>query len=316
MDTIVVENLVKRYKKSEKLAVDNISFKVKQGEFFAFLGPNGAGKTTTISILTTTLSKTAGTVKIAGFDSDKDSSKIRQNVGIIFQKPSIDLNLSAEENMRFHAILYGLYPFAPSFKLMNKSYQDKVMELANIVGINNELFQQVKTFSGGMTRKLEIIRSLMHSPQILFLDEPTVGLDPENRKNLWSYLQEVRKKANLTIFLTTHYLEEVEDADHVCIINKGKIIVDGTPLEIKKNIAKEYIILSALPNDFSTLIEEVKLSKYQFELENNTIKVYVDSDKDSQNFIKQLHTSLTKLDIKKASLEDAYIEIIHETLDI
>lgn len=233
---IEVKNLVKRYKKTNINAVDNISFKVAKGEFFAFLGPNGAGKTTTISILITILSKTSGQVQVAGYDIDKYSSLVRQNIGVIFQNPSLDLNLTAEENIRFHVYLYNLYPYRPFFSMMPKDYKDKVYELADILGIRKDLFKPLKTFSGGMKRKLEIIRSLTHNPKILFLDEPTSGLDPLSRKNLWDYLKNVRKKQKTTIFLTTHYLEEAEDADRVCIINKGKIVSFGTPKEIKRKL--------------------------------------------------------------------------------
>ena len=237
---IEVNHLTKRYKKSEQNAVDDISFQVIEGEFFALLGPNGAGKTTTISILTTILSKTSGEITVAGFDIDKDSSPVRKNIGIIFQNPSIDLNLSAEENIRFHSILYGIYSFAPTFNLMPGSYQKRVRELAKVLGIEQDLFKPVKTFSGGMKRKLEIVRSLMHKPKVLFLDEPTTGLDPLSRKNLWDYLKQVRVETKMTIFLTTHYLEEAEDADKVCIINHGKIVALGTPEEIKKTLKTTY----------------------------------------------------------------------------
>ncbi len=237
MATIIsVKNLVKRYRKADKNAVDGVSFEVEEGEFFSLLGPNGAGKTTTISILTTILSKTSGEVKIAGFDTDKQSSEVRKRVGIIFQNPSLDLNLTAEENIRFHAILYGVYPYKPTFSLMPEAYQKQVLELAKVLGIEDEIFKPVKTFSGGMKRKLEIVRSLMHKPKVLFLDEPTVGLDPLSRKNLWDYLQDVKKKTKMTIFLTTHYLEEAEDCDRVCIINHGKIVALGTPTQIKKTL--------------------------------------------------------------------------------
>lgn len=237
---ITVKNLVKRYKKSVVNAVDNISFEVKSGEFFAFLGPNGAGKTTTISILTTLLSKTSGEVKVTGFDIEKNSSRVRKNVGIIFQNPSLDLNLSAEENIRFHTILYGVYPFRISFSFMPDEYKKRIKELSQVLGIEKDIFKAVKTFSGGMKRKLEILRSLMHSPRILFLDEPTIGLDPLSRKNLWEYLEEVRKNKNTTIFLTTHYLEEAENCDRVCIINHGKIVALGTPDQIKKKLKNTY----------------------------------------------------------------------------
>lgn len=240
MAIITVKNLVKRYNKSKENAVDDISFEVKEGEFFALLGPNGAGKTTTISILTTLLSKTSGEVRIAGFDSEKDSSKVRKSVGIIFQNPSIDLNLTAEENIRFHTILYGIYPFSPTYSLMPEAYKKRVKELSKVLGLESDLFKPVKTFSGGMKRKLEILRSLMHKPKVLFLDEPTVGLDPLSRKNLWQYLETVKKETKMTIFLTTHYLEEAEDADQVCIINHGKIVAQGSPAQIKRTIKTTY----------------------------------------------------------------------------
>lgn len=239
-EVISVKNLVKKYKKATVNAVDDISFNVNSGEFFAFLGPNGAGKTTTISILTTLLSKTSGEVEVAGFDIENEPSKVRQSVGIIFQNPSLDLNLSAEENIRFHAILYGIYPFRPTYSLMPGDYKKRILELAEVLGIEKDIFKAVKTFSGGMKRKLEILRSLMHRPKILFLDEPTIGLDPLSRKNLWEYLTQVRKSNKMTIFLTTHYLDEAENCDRVCIINHGKIVALGTPAQIKRQLKSDY----------------------------------------------------------------------------
>lgn len=232
---IEVGNLVKRYKKSKINAVDDVSFYVEEGAFFSLLGPNGAGKTTIISILTTLLSKTSGEVDIAGFDVERKPAKVRQEIGVIFQNPSLDLNLTAEENIRFHANLYNLYSYRPSFRLMDEKYQKEVMNLAKVIGLSRDIFRPVKTLSGGMKRKLEIIRSLMHNPRVLFLDEPTTGLDPISRKNLWQYLMEIRKKTGTTIFLTTHYLEEAEESDYVCIIDNGKLVAKGTPFEIKKS---------------------------------------------------------------------------------
>ena len=170
---IVVDTLTKRYKGAAANAVDGISFDVAPGELFALLGPNGAGKTTTISILTTTLVPTSGSVTIAGHDVRRAASAVRRSVGIIFQQPSLDLNLTGEENVRFHAVLYGLYTFRPTFSTMPRRYRENVYELAEIVGLRDELFKPTKTFSGGMKRKLEVIRSLIHRPRVLFLDEPT-----------------------------------------------------------------------------------------------------------------------------------------------
>ncbi len=233
-NVIEVQNLVKRYKKADRNAVDDVSFKVGAGEFFAFLGPNGAGKTTAISILTTVLNKTSGKILVSGYDLDREEKEIRKSIGVIFQNPSLDQQLTAEENMRIHAVIFGLYPFRPNFKFMPLTYQQKVQELVELVGLKNELFKPVRTFSGGMKRKLEIIRSLMHNPKLLFLDEPTSGLDPVSRKNLWEYLHEVRTKQKITIFLTTHYLDEAEGADRVLIINHGRVVLEGTPQELKR----------------------------------------------------------------------------------
>ncbi|EKD90970.1 MAG: hypothetical protein ACD_30C00054G0017 [uncultured bacterium] len=305
---ISVKNLVKKYKNAQTNAVDNISFEVEEGEFFTFLGPNGAGKTTTISILTTTLSKTSGEVKITGFDTDRDSSKVRQNVGIIFQNPSLDTNLTAEENIRFHAILYGLYPFRPSYELMPQSYKKRVKELSEVIGLGNELFNTIKTFSGGMKRKLEIIRSLMHKPKVLFLDEPTIGLDPLSRKNLWEYLKTVRKQQNITIFLTTHYLEEAEEADTVCIISKGKIVSLGTPTQIKNTLIDEYILIDA--DNRNKLTKELESKKIKF-TGNGPFKIDIEN-KNLQKLIQDIKTPLSMLKTHSPTLEEAYLEIIAE----
>lgn len=307
-DIITVKNLIKRYKKADFNAVDNISFEVKEGEFFTFLGPNGAGKTTTISILTTTLSKTSGEIRIAGYDTEEAASKVRQQVGIIFQNPSLDMNLTAEENVRFHAILYGLYPFRPSFNLMDERYKKRVTELAEIIGLGKDIFKPIKTFSGGMRRKLEIIRSLMHKPKILFLDEPSIGLDPISRKNLWEYLSRVRKQEKMTIFLTTHYLEEAEEADRVCIINKGKIIALGTPEHIKKSLVQEYLILDS--KNRKSLTSELTKLKLNFE-ENGPFKVNLDG-KSAHKIIKQIDTPLSLLKTHNPTLEEAYVELIEK----
>jgi len=305
---ISVRNLVKKYKKSETNAVDGVSFDVNEGEFFAFLGPNGAGKTTTISILTTTLSKTSGDIKIAGFDIDKQSSKVRRNVGIIFQNPSLDMNLTAEENIRFHAILYGLFPFRPFYSLMPDSYKRRVDELAEVLDLKNEMHKSVKKFSGGMKRKLEIIRSLMHRPKVLFLDEPTIGLDPEARRNLWAYLKRIVGEEKTTVFLTTHYLEEAEDAHRICVINKGKIIKEGSPEQIKRNLIKDYLVVSTVNK--RGLVDELTHKKVLFE-EDYEFRIYV-QNREIQEFLGGLKTKLTNIKTHAPSLEEAYLEIIHE----
>jgi len=306
---IIVKDLVKKYRKAEKNAVDSISFDVEEGEFFALLGPNGAGKTTTISILTTTLSKSGGEITIAGYDADKESSLVRQNIGIIFQNPSLDQNLTAEENIRFHSVLYGIYPFAPTFSLMPDAYQKRVKELAGILGIEKEMNKPIKTFSGGMKRKLEIIRSLMHKPKILFLDEPTSGLDPLSRKTLWEYLRDVRKTEKTTIFLTTHYLEEAEEADRVCIINHGQIVSLGTPEKIKRELVKKFI--TADSKDREKLTKELSKHSYTY-TGTGPFHIMLDG-KSAQDVIKSINTKLSYLYIHNPTLEEAYLEIVGNT---
>lgn len=230
---IEVDGLVKRYKGAERNAVDGVSFAVERGAFFTLLGPNGAGKTTTLNVLTTILAPTSGSARVAGYDVRAQQSEVRRRVGIIFQTPSLDQNLTGEENIRLHAVLYGVEPYRPAYRLMSKGYRDRVSELATLLGIVADIFKPVRTYSGGMKRKLEIVRSLMHRPAVLFLDEPTSGLDVKSRRQLWQYLREVRERSGTTLLLTTHYLEEAEDADAVCIIDKGRIVAQGSPARLK-----------------------------------------------------------------------------------
>lgn len=306
---INIKNLVKRYKKAEKNAVDDISFTVNKGEFFALLGPNGAGKTTTISILITTLAKTSGEITIAGFDLDTRPSQIRQSIGVIFQSPSLDMNLTAEENIRFHCILYGLYNYHITYSMMSDGYKKRLHALSDVLGLNDEMFKPVKTFSGGMKRKLEIIRSLMHKPTVLFLDEPTSGLDPLSRRNLWEYLTQVRKQDETTIFLTTHYLEEAEGADNICIIKDGKIAAFGKPADIKRDLTQEYLLVDSIQRQ--SLDKELKNHKYHF-TNTTPVKIFLEK-KSAQQVIKTIETPLSVLKIHNPTLEEAYVDIIDQS---
>ncbi len=305
---IEVHDLTKRYKNAATNAVDGISFTVTPGQLFALLGPNGAGKTTTISILTTTLSPTSGTALIAGYDVARQAGAVRKNVGIIFQKPSLDMNLTAEENVRFHAILYGLYPFRPTFSMMPLSYREEVESLASILGISDDIFKPIKTYSGGMKRKLEIIRSLIHHPKVLFLDEPTVGLDPSSRRNLWAYIRKVRAEQNTTIFLTTHYLEEAEQADTICIINQGKVVSYGTPRQIKRDLIETYLLVDA--DDRDHLRAELSRMALTF-TETPLFRVDLNGHNVHQ-LLKSIDTPLNTIKIHDPSLEDVYLTIVEE----
>jgi ABC-2 type transport system ATP-binding protein len=304
---IEVENLVKRYKKAEKNAVDGISFAVEPGQLFALLGPNGAGKTTTISILTTTLALTAGSVRIAGHDITRESSAVRRQLGIIFQKPSLDLNLSGEENVRFHAVLYGLYPWRPTYRSMPAAYRKQVADLASVVGIGDEIFRPVKTLSGGQKRKLEIVRSLIHNPKVLFLDEPTAGLDPASRRSLWEYLTDARVRTETTVFLTTHYLEEAEHADHICVINRGVVAALGTTQQLKAELVEnEYLLVDTA--DRSGLLAELERAGLRH---TRTAPFRIDLDRRGvHQVLRSIETPLTLVQTHVPTLEDAYLSIV------
>ena len=306
---IHVEGLVKRYKKAERNAVDGISFDVRAGEFFALLGPNGAGKTTTISILTTTLTPTGGTATIDGLDIVREASAVRRRVGIIFQRPSLDRNLTGEENVRFHAVLYGVQPYAPTYRLMPSAYREQVAELAAIVGLGDEIFAPIRTYSGGMSRKLEIVRSLIHRPKVLFLDEPTAGLDSPSRRGLWSYLERVRRESQTTILLTTHYLEEAEQADRICIIDRGRVVSYGTPAEIKADLVEEYVIVDT--SDRVALRAELGRLRLPFS-GDGPFRVELDG-RSTHAVLKSIDTPLSTVRTHAPSLEDAYLDIVGTT---
>lgn len=219
---IEAKNLTKKF--NGFTAVDNISFAVKKGEIFAFLGPNGAGKTTTIKMLTTLLQPTSGKIRLNGFDPTHDQDNVRRSFGIVFQDPSLDDELTALENMEFHGVLYSV----PT--VLRKQ---RIQELLNIVELWDRKNNLVKTFSGGMKRRLEIARGLIHHPKIFFLDEPTLGLDPQTRNHIWKYILDLNQKEGITIFFTTHYMEEAQRiAQRIAIIDHGKIIAEGTPAQL------------------------------------------------------------------------------------
>ena len=281
-------------------------FEVGAGEFFALLGPNGAGKTTTLSILTTTLAPTEGRALIEGLDVVSDAAAVRQRVGIIFQRPSLDKNLTGEENVRFHAILYGLYPYAPGYRLMAAGYRRQVEEWAELLGLGRDVFRPVRTYSGGMLRKLEIVRSLVHRPAVLFLDEPTTGLDAPSRRALWSYLRDVRAADGTTIVLTSHYLEEAEQADRICVVDAGRIIATGSPTDLTAALASEHLEVDA--DDRPGLRAE--LAGLGFEATGDGPFRLAVGTADAHAVLRRIETPLTLVRTHAPSLEDAYLEIV------
>src|SRR5207245_195183 len=238
MSVIEAAELRKRY--GEIDAVRGVSFSVEAGEIFGFVGPNGAGKSTTISMLCTLVRPTGGRAEVGGFDVVAAPTEVRRRIGLVFQDTTLDDYLSAAQNLRFHAELYGVPP---------STVKERLQRVMEMVGLWERRDSLVRTFSGGMKRRLEIARGLLHSPRVLFLDEPTVGLDPQTREHIWSYIGELRRKEDITIFMTTHYMDEAEYCDRIAIIDNGEIVVSGTPDELKALVGKDRVSITTDDND-------------------------------------------------------------------
>ncbi len=295
MDWIVrVENLVKSY--GEILAVDDISFSVKRGSLFAFLGPNGAGKTTTINIMTTLLEANSGQVYL---NEHTDDMYIRNKIGIVFQENVLDDFLTVKENLLYRGSLY-------------QNTKDEVInryeELKDFLHLDEFENQRFNTLSGGQKRRAEIARALFANPEILLLDEPTTGLDPETRQVVWSVIDDLKKREGLTIFLTTHYMEEAANADHVVIINKGKIIVQGTPAELKDKYS--YDRLKIVPINKAKLIESLGLLNIAYEKVADQYIISVANPKDSINLIYKLKDNIKQYEVLMGSMDDVFINVI------
>ncbi|MGD0882482.1 MAG: ATP-binding cassette domain-containing protein [Acidimicrobiales bacterium] len=235
---IDVHALTKRY--GELTAVDGIDFSVGQGEVFAFLGPNGAGKSTTIKMLCTLALPTAGHALVAGFDVTSDAKSVRRHIGLVFQEQTLDDQLTAEENLRFHAVLYGV---------PHHQVESRISRVLDLVALSDRRKDLVSTYSGGMARRLEIARGMLHTPKILFLDEPTVGLDPQTRALIWDDIQRLRKEEGVTIFLTTHYMDEAEYAERIAIIDHGSIIALDTPDALKASVGTDTVSIETTDDE-------------------------------------------------------------------
>jgi ABC-2 type transport system ATP-binding protein len=238
LPAIEVDDLVKSY--GEVDAVRGVSFSVPPGEIFGFLGPNGAGKSTTINMLCTLATPTSGTARVAGFDVAARRDDVRRHIGLVFQDPTLDLHLTAEQNLRLHAELYdidsGVIPA-------------RMDQMLRMVGLADRRDQPVMTFSGGMRRRLEIARGLLHSPRVLFLDEPTIGLDPQTRSSIWRYIRALQKDEGTTVFMTTHYMDEAEFCDRIAIMDRGEIVVLDTPEALKAGVGADRVVLGTADDD-------------------------------------------------------------------
>ncbi len=240
---IETENLTKQY--GSLIAVDNLNLKIKEGELFGLLGPNGAGKSTTILTLTTILKPTSGRATVGGFDIMRQPSQVRKSIGIVFQDPSSDDTLTGYENLKLHGMLYGM---PASLR------EERIREVLKLVDLTDRKDELVKRYSGGMRRRLEIARGLMHHPKVLFLDEPTLGLDPQSRENIWAYIENLSREEHISLILTTHYMEEVDRlCDRLAIIDEGVIVALGTPADLKRIIGGELIIMKSSSPDIEAL---------------------------------------------------------------
>jgi ABC-2 type transport system ATP-binding protein len=235
---IEVEHLVKTYGDIE--AVRDVSFTVAEGEVFGFLGPNGAGKSTTINMLCTLARPTSGTARVSGFDVVSDRDDVRRHLGLVFQDPTLDAQLTATQNLRLHAELYGIEPGAIPRRM------DQMLEMVDLADRRD---QPVMTFSGGMKRRLEIARGLLHSPRVLFLDEPTIGLDPQTRSAIWRYIRALQESEGTTVFMTTHYMDEAELCDRIAIMDRGEIVVLDTPEALKAGVGADRVVLGTADDE-------------------------------------------------------------------
>jgi len=299
MTIIEVQELSKKF--GQLVAVEKVTFQVDEGEIFGFLGPNGAGKTTTINMLCTLLRPSGGRAKVNGYDIVRQRSQVRHSIGLVFQDPTLDEYLSAEQNLRFHAYAYNV---------PKQSREKRIGEILELVELSDRRRSKVHTFSGGMKRRLEIARGLLHSPRVLFLDEPTLGLDPQTRRHIWDYIQALRKQEKLTIFLTTHYMDEAENCDRIAVIDRGRIVALDTPNKLKDGVGGDMVTLKAEDNE--TASAELK-EKYHVTpiIQNGMINFTVPH---GETFLPELmmrgfNTRLLAISVRRPTLDDVFLKL-------
>ncbi|MFC2009250.1 ATP-binding cassette domain-containing protein [Chloroflexota bacterium] len=298
MHIVEVEHLAKSF--GQLKAVADVSFHVPEGELFAFLGPNGAGKTTTINMLCTLMAPTAGHATVNGYDVVTQRKEVRNSIGLVFQDPTLDEYLTAEQNLRFHAYAY---------RVPRQACEQRIAELLDLVQLSDRRKSRVRTFSGGMKRRLEIARGLLHSPRVLFLDEPTLGLDPQTRRHIWDHILELRRKHGLTIFLTTHYMDEAEVADRISIIDQGHIVALDTPDNLKGSLGGDVVTIAA--QDTESAAEELR-RRYGVSpvIEDGSISFNVPQ---GEKFLPQLcgtfQNPLTSVGVHRPTLDDVFLRL-------
>ena len=296
-DVIKIENLYKNY--GEVKAVQDLSFKVKEGELFAFLGVNGAGKSTTISIMCGTLSKDGGKVYIDGVDTDIDGEDLKRKIGVVFQNSVLDKSLTVYDNLESRAALYGI---------MGEAFIERLNYLAEILDFKDILNRTVGKLSGGQRRKIDIARALFHDPKILILDEPTTGLDPQTRTTLWQVVDKFRKEKNMTVFLTTHYMEEAADADYVVIIDGGKIAAEGTPLDLKNQYSGDFIYL------YDADINEIEKLGVTAERVGQAVRLSVENTAAATELIIKYPETFKDYEVTKGKMDSVFLTVTGKSL--
>ena len=298
MEVIRVKDLSKKFGQLE--AVKKISFSVEKGEIFGFLGPNGAGKSTTINILSTLIQPTSGDAFINEFSVTQETDKVRKSIGLVFQDQSLDDRLTAGENLSFHARLYGL---------KKKVYQDKIKEVLTLVGLWDRKDNLVRTFSGGMKRRLEIARGLIHYPTVLFLDEPTIGLDPQTRASIWEYILKLKESQQMTIFMTTHYMNEAEYCDRIAIIDQGKIVALDTPKGLKTQLGGDIIKIKSQTKEKLRHELEKKYGHKVKEEGDFLILEVTNGEEFLPKLFNELQSKIDSIELRKPTLDDVFLSL-------
>jgi ABC-2 type transport system ATP-binding protein len=302
MSVIAVDGLKRTF--GDFVAVNGVSFDIEEGEIFGFLGPNGAGKTTTINMLCTLLKPTAGSATVDGFDVATQQTRVRRSIGLIFQDPTLDERLTGWQNLQFHAMLYDV----PS-----ETFKERAAELLEMVELTEKVRESVKAFSGGMKRRLEIARGLLHHPKVLFLDEPTIGLDPQTRRHIWEYLEKVRDSEGLTLFLTTHYMDEAEICDRIAVIDHGEIVALDTPEKLKGMVGGDVVTLCTDDDARAVAILDGMGVPYQQTSEG--LRVEIDH---GDQFIPRVmramdeaepRLTISSVNLRRPTLEDVFIKL-------
>lgn len=288
--SIEIKNLSKSFK--DVKAVDNLSFQVKKGEFFAFLGVNGAGKSTTISIICGQLEKDAGTVTVNGRNIENGMNEIRKEIGVVFQSSVMDAPLTVRDNLEMRAALYGI---------TGRRFEERLNELAVLLDFKDLLKRTYGKLSGGQKRKIDVARTLFHHPDVLILDEPTTGLDPQTRKLMWQVINDLRQKEGITVFLTTHYMEEVADADYIVILDSGRIVAQGTPLELKNRYTGDFITL------YNTSEDDVKRLGKPYRKIRDAYRVAVKDTQDAKSLILRFPETFEDFEITKGKMDDVFL---------